>query len=709
MIKNKKKLLKGGSFRFSRKKSDSNNDVANNERSKSDGIFTSNPTISTDVVALTKPRSYSPSDYYFHTTAQGGVNAPLTPLSEHYATNETLLSLFSTLYEKDQFSVAYAAGVKFVEVALLQIPQNGYFKSKKYRKERTKSAADAVRVTKLLGGMVDEMEDDEEVKNDGNSCGYSSGFEKIEKLQKLATLAQRSFDEAIDGLKEDSTDNNGGGTTSSLHCQDWDVSQQVSLFWKEWGNNGSVENMLSSMPDNCCTLFGGEMGTDVVQDEVQSGNNTTERTELFLQQRQDSAPASSERTEDFEREESQQQDEEQFDASINQTQQPSKEGVLGEKETPIVTTEPVSHESNDTEQVETLADTRDEVKSETRESQAEDLRSDELDEELKIALSMSLAESISSTISTGDDGTKREQKAIKVPVSVVTKQYRQKYELLRENGSIHVRFLDTYQGRIADSTNGCTVVAPLMCINYFTSDQTDAMNGIADEMINQVIDVHTVSVLPEVRRKLSLPRDSFIVPSDVHDYLIDTGLLSTSQFVGVCGGSILDDDHIESFKSTLLLLNDERERKRLRGKRLGATFFFAGHVIAFHHINHEGSDHIELIDSLPNHETWKIRQSSSDVSSYYEDRDPSETSCRSSDSNFGGMWERSERFDYHEQNRNAVRVRCLDVRHVDTLIRHYALSKFSDEEKRFCDEHVFQEENSSFDPRVFQAFIWAEA
>lgn len=698
MIKNKKKLLKGGSFRFSRKKSDTTNG-----RSKSDGN-TSQPT-TTDIVSSTKPRSYSPSDYYFHTTAQGGVNAPLTPLSEHYATNETLLSLFSTLYEKDQFSVAYAAGVKFVEVALLQIPHNGYFKSERYRKERTKSAADALRVTKLLGGMVDEMEDDEKVSS-SKDFGCSSGFEKIEKLQKLATLAQRSFDEAIDDLNDDRTGSDGGGTTS-LHCQDWDVAHQVSLFWKEWGNNGSVENVLSSMPDNCCTLFGGEMGNDVGQDEVQNDNNKTKRAELFLQQRQDSAPVSSEQAGDFEREESQQQDEEQFDVSINQTpQRPTNEGALGKKETHIITTETVSHESNDTEQVETLTDTRDEVKSELRESQVEDLRIDEVDEELKIALSMSLAESISSTISTGDDGTKPEQKTIKVPVSLVAKQYRQKYESLRENGSIHVRFLDTYQGRIADSTNGCTVVAPLMCINYFTSDQTDAMNGIADEMINQVIDVHTVSVLPEVRRKLSLPRDSFIVPSDVHDYLIDTGLLSTSQFVGVCGGSILDDDHIESFKSTLLLLNDERERKRLRGKRLGATFFFAGHVIAFHHINHEGCDHIELIDSLPNHETWKIRQSSSDMSSYYEDRDPSETSCRSSDSN---LWERSERFDYHEQNRNAVRVRCLDVRHVDTLIRHYALSKFSDEEKRFCDEHVFQEENSSFDPRVFQAFIWAEA
>eukprot|EP00984_Skeletonema_dohrnii_P007247 scaffold2622_cov74-Skeletonema_dohrnii-CCMP3373.AAC.1 len=295
MIKNKKILFRSdGSFRLSRKnKSDktnsgstSNNVVTNIEHSQSaDGRITSQPSTTTVVASTSapqtatplslttnKPRSYSPSDYYFHTTSQGGINASLTPLSEHYATNETLLSLFSTLYEKDQFSVAYAAGVKFVEVALLQIPQNGYFKSKKYRKQRTKSAVDALRVTKLLGGMVDEMEEDEETNKNGDGNGSSSisGVDKIEKLQQLATLAQRSFEDAIDDQLKDndcSDDTNGdtNTTTSPSQCQDWDViAEQVSLFWKEWGKSGNIENMLTNMPDNCCTLFGGDVG-NVVQ------------------------------------------------------------------------------------------------------------------------------------------------------------------------------------------------------------------------------------------------------------------------------------------------------------------------------------------------------------------------------------------------------------------------------------------------------------
>eukprot|EP00984_Skeletonema_dohrnii_P030401 scaffold21815_cov157-Skeletonema_dohrnii-CCMP3373.AAC.4 len=296
MIKNKKILFRSdGSFRLSRKnKSDKTKGVdvvTNIEHSQSaDGRITSQPSTTTVVASTSVPqtatplslttnkplRSYSPSDYYFHTTAQGGINASLTPLSEHYATNETLLSLFSTLYEKDQFSVAYAAGVKFVEVALLQIPQNGYFKSKKYRRQRTKSAVDALRVTKLLGGMVDEMEEDEETSNNycdsNNGSSGISGVDKIEKLQQLATLAQRSFEDAIDDQLKDndcSDDTNGdtNTTTSPSQCQDWDViAEQVSLFWKEWGNSsGNIENMLTNMPDNCCTLFGGDVGNDVVQ------------------------------------------------------------------------------------------------------------------------------------------------------------------------------------------------------------------------------------------------------------------------------------------------------------------------------------------------------------------------------------------------------------------------------------------------------------
>jgi len=294
-------------------------------------------------------------------------------------------------------------------------------------------------------------------------------------------------------------------------------------------------------------------------------------------------------------------------------------------------------------------------------------------------------------------------------VASLASLYRQQYHALRHESKFHVRFLDTFQGRIADSTNGCTVIAPLMCIHYFTSTDRNAVpprdstwdRGIPDGLVNQVIDEHAANILPHVRRKLRLGGDAFIVPSDVHDYLIDEGLLSTSQFVGVCGGNILDDEHLSSFKSSLLLLEDERERKRLRGRKVAATLFFHGHVVALHVVDDGQGQWIELIDSLPNPETWvepRARVPS-------EPADCEETASRD--------WERVPMEYEDELPLNAVRVRCTDVEHFDTLIRHYSCSKFTEEEERFIDSTVWEDSNSYcesvFDPRIFQAFIWAEA
>lgn len=271
-------------------------------------------------------------------------------------------------------------------------------------------------------------------------------------------------------------------------------------------------------------------------------------------------------------------------------------------------------------------------------------------------------------------------------VKLLKSVYQEHYSSLRNQHQVHVRFLDTYQGRIPASTNGCTVIAPLMCINYFTStpeqnrsscfpmwDDELTNNGIPDQLVNEVIDDHAASILPIIRSKLKLHQDSFIVPSDVHDYLIEVGLLSSSQFVGVCGGNILNEQHLATFKSTLLLLDDDRERERLKGRKIGATLFFSEHVIALHRIENGTDVFIELIDSLPNPETWMLGT-----------------------------------HEYEDLPENAVRVRCK-AEHFDTLLLQYALNKFSREERRFIDSTVWKNSYCESDPRVFQAFTWSEA
>ncbi len=97
----------------------------------------------------------------------------------------------------------------------------------------------------------------------------------------------------------------------------------------------------------------------------------------------------------------------------------------------------------------------------------------------------------------------------------------------------------------------------------------------------------------------------------MHYHLIEVGLLSTSQVMGVCGGNILDNVHLHAFKAALLLLDKVRERARLRGRKIAATFFSHVHVVVLHVANRKDKDDngyawIKLKDLLPNPETWVV-------------------------------------------------------------------------------------------------------
>mmetsp|Transcript_6686 Transcript_6686/g.9938 ORF Transcript_6686/g.9938 Transcript_6686/m.9938 type:complete len:86 (+) Transcript_6686:117-374(+) len=56
----------------------------------------------------------------------------------------------------------------------------------------------------------------------------------------------------------------------------------------------------------------------------------------------------------------------------------------------------------------------------------------------------------------------------------------------------------------------------------------------------------------------------------------------------------------------------------------------------------------------------------------------------------------------------AVRLRCTDKASLKVLLRWYACKKFSHQDRRYIDTYKWEDQNSDFDPRVFQAFIWAE-
>ena len=54
------------------------------------------------------------------------------------------------------------------------------------------------------------------------------------------------------------------------------------------------------------------------------------------------------------------------------------------------------------------------------------------------------------------------------------------------------------------------------------------------------------------------------------------------------------------------------------------------------------------------------------------------------------------------------RIRCKDVSAFELVLQYYATSKFSEAQCDFIDGNAWNEGMCDFDPRVFQAFIWAE-
>eukprot|EP01082_Thalassiosira_pseudonana_P009007 g8045.t1 g8045 contig27:63470-66081(-) len=668
----------------------------------------------------------SPSDYLYHTSPNGGSNAPLTPLSLHYDSNSRLLELLSSLISNggtnglqrgkqfnEQYSLAYAVGIKFIEVALFQIPKHGYYESEGYELDKRKSLVEANRVVELLGGLLDELDDvDGTIGGEGGGGGGSvassigrsergsiSVKERKETVQKLAVVAKRSFQEAVESRsKRNYLDCSGAASASAA---------SLSTFWKEYVVDGT-DNLCSFWSLDCGGLVGvvddhnTNVGVDHADDEMEEKKQDQVVAGGLQSQKQQQRVRSefSEHvvpTAAFSESRWPKRSVLKSFSSQSSSEVPDVASFVGVPENAIIKNNIQSAPRRGeslvfTEQYQSATPIK-EVTTSTSEiapsliqqhSVIEDVplfTQDGFDqEELQLALSLSMTENNITQSASSNEYRFGDDESIQL-------QYGKLY------------FVTSEQNRISSAS----YVAGVVC-DYDAWD-----GGLPDEHIANVIDVYAQTILSEVRNNLNLAADSFIVPSDVHDHLMDIGLLSPTSFVGVCGGNVLDDEHLGQLKNTLLLLNDERERKRLKGRKLAAVFFFHGHVVALHVID-KGPDDvwIELIDSLPNPDTWARRSTTTSfASSDCEEREPAQAVSRRSDHSDDDEWERHVEYD-DRLPLNAVRVRCVDDC-FDTLIRHYAVSKFSREEHFFIDQTQWEDNNSHFDPRVFQAFIWAEA
>lgn len=196
------------------------------------------------------------------------------------------------------------------------------------------------------------------------------------------------------------------------------------------------------------------------------------------------------------------------------------------------------------------------------------------------------------------------------------------------------------------------------------SRHLNGSGSVSDAAIVNVIDKECPPLLREIRRKLELDGDALIIPSDVHDHLVDRKILSQSKFSGACGGNILDDKHIGEF----LRLLEGGETGDHKMKKTGAAFFFHEHVVSIVKVPlGQGKFAYDMVDSMP----------------------------RLVDS-------------YDRNKMMASRTRCYDIDAFETLLKWYACGKFSSSNCSYIDRNDWNEMMADIDCRVFQAFVWTE-
>jgi len=244
------------------------------------------------------------------------------------------------------------------------------------------------------------------------------------------------------------------------------------------------------------------------------------------------------------------------------------------------------------------------------------------------------------------------QKKEKVSMRVIKSQIHNDYQQLKSSRRIEVVSLSTHQGRFPDSTNGCAVISPLVVSHHLRS-----RSSVSNNEISNVIDKECGPLLREIRGKLNLSGAALIIPSDVHDHLVDKKLLRQDAFVGATGGNIMDRKHLAEF----LRLFDSGEKNSHARFRTGAALFFREHVVSLVKVPAPGGKwRYDFIDSLPGG---------------------------------SGM---------------ATRTQCHDLVALEMMLRHYASSRFSESNCDFIDENDWDDCMADFDPRVFQCFVWGD-
>ena len=553
-----------------------------------------------DNSSLSSLRSSHSSRRSLHRKTPSLSNYQTTSITKHYQINQQILAAFESNFEQKIYQVAYALGLQFVETALLEIPKHGYYYSRRHERERMTSALDAVRVA----GLLQQIQEVENAKLHGD---------RVERLKDLALeqVEQASNDQTYESHRAETE-----AELRNLDDEEMVVCEPLLACadsFSSWLQEERYPRVEEKQPEYKA------LQTQEMESATRSAAISPTATKLLRSQ---TAPS----------------------------WQWSSRSLTSESESFHASPPPLQRSSIH------------EPRSSLQQWQEPPTMHARLTSEEQLAkalflsgLEVTVPQPDSMAVTGAAAAPVQLSQSSRLALATLSDLYHEDFDSLQKLGRIRISYANTYQGRFPDSTNGCTVIAPLLCIHHLLDKQIPDP-GLTDTTIRQVIDVETPAILTELRHELGLSAQAFLIPSDAHDYFINNGQLCQEQFINVVGGNILDDLHLDAF---LKILSENG-----KSLKLAATVFFHEHVVAILQVRRDKDTcWYDVIDSLPLKET--VSRVDETMEEFHR-----RLGLTMSEDAFLPM---------------TARIRCLDEEALIACLRWYACSKFSDENMSYID------------------------
>jgi len=647
-------------------------------------------------------------------------------ISKLYALNNNVLVGFENHYSHGLLEVAFYLGLKFADSALIQIPKHGYFYSAKHQDERRQSSTDSIRVTQLLQQIIalePEMLAKECHKVERLHYLAREQFERLETYEAKRAevekdLYPRHSSKGKRGKAMSSPSSPKARKSRSRSFSDQDCMSSTLLACGDSFSSIFCPSVASSTSETAMAIrdeFTGRKKKDEIMKSFPDVHKTS--TEKQCSKASSSFPDGGKQKGISSFPTGPATSKNNFPSDVASGQpalfptSPAKRMSSGNYEPP---SKPVlAHTGSeymppppsmrhrgqsdlDLERALFLSGLKVALQDKVKEQNEGNFREDG---EAKLDVLQEETRDMPPVLS-APPGAKRRQTS-GVTTALFTTFMQQDFQQLEKSGSIRISQVSTYQGKNPLSTNGCAVIAPLMCVHHFVNDSSIPDNGLPDHVIEKVLDKETPNLLPMIRKNLGLVDGAFLIPSDAHEALMQQQILSEKQFRNVLGGNILDESHLRAVLDELSKIGE---------KKLGATFFFHEHVVSILQLRRdENTVWFDIIDSLPHDET--LLRGSSIMDSARNNDDVSNLSKDDSYrllSDFKAVATGIVVGDVPGQE-PAARIRCLDAEALRISLQWYACSVFSIEDTTYIDTYQWDDNLADFDPRVFQAFIWSQA